>query len=654
MCNTFNRLLIFLFISFTSTFIHALPTSVYNNERDLYEQVQKNISEIAHYNDLPPELINDIKSLKNYPLYPYIDLSLIKRNIGKRPIKEIKQFISTYKDIPIIHSLRIYALKAKYKSQQWQDVISLYREGDKKQYQCMSLTAQYNTHKNDNNKQQKILKQVDKLWLYGRSLPKRCDAIIKHWQNAGMQTSKITLDRIELTLINRKGKLAKYLAKSLNKKDKRTYLYWKTLYNKPQLLSESHYWEKRGHLPNVIMKVATKRLTNKSLDSAIDLIPQIKKHIGFTQKTRDELNNKIALQAMIKDKKTPQHWLQKINWLSMTPAQQEQILRYLVGKDQWSTIKSLYKQQPPTAEIPLVWQYWYAHSLEQTGFPILANDLFQNIATKRRYYGFLASDKLGLSYSLNHQPLIQDESIISQLKTNNYLMRAKEFYLLGEDLPARREWYQLVKPLSEQQRIGASHIAHQWGWHNRTIITLTMTKERDDLDLRFPTPYQPEFINQSKLNDMTLSWPIAIARQESAFLPRATSSAGAKGLMQLLPSTAKIQAKKEDVSYKSSKQLLEPAFNIKLGTAYLNEMLGLFDNNLAVAAAAYNAGPHRVKHWVKKALSQEKWVESIPYRETRNYVKNVLSYTVIYQHHLAQTQKMPSAAIEPQRMSISN
>ena len=163
MCNTFNRLLIFLFISFTSTFIHALPTSVYNNERDLYEQVQKNISEIAHYNDLPPELINDIKSLKNYPLYPYIDLSLIKRNIGKRPIKEIKQFISTYKDIPIIHSLRIYALKAKYKSQQWQDVISLYREGDKKQYQCMSLTAQYNTQKNDSNKQQKILKQVDKL-----------------------------------------------------------------------------------------------------------------------------------------------------------------------------------------------------------------------------------------------------------------------------------------------------------------------------------------------------------------------------------------------------------------------------------------------------------------------------------------------------------
>jgi soluble lytic murein transglycosylase len=88
---------------------------------------------------------------------------------------------------------------------------------------------------------------------------------------------------------------------------------------------------------------------------------------------------------------------------------------------------------------------------------------------------------------------------------------------------------------------------------------------------------------------MTLIWPIAIARQESAFLPRATSSAGAKGLMQLLPSTAKIQAKKEGVLYKSSKQLLEPAFNIKLGTAYLNEMLGLFDNNLAVAAAAYNA-----------------------------------------------------------------
>jgi soluble lytic murein transglycosylase len=118
----------------------------------------------------------------------------------------------------------------------------------------------------------------------------------------------------------------------------------------------------------------------------------------------------------------------------------------------------------------------------------MANHLFKMIAKKRLYYGFLASDKLGLNYSLNHQALTQDKSIIKQLNTNNYLTRAKEFYLLGEDLPARREWYQLVKPLNEQQRDGASPIANQWGWHNRTIITLTMTEERDDLDLRFPMP----------------------------------------------------------------------------------------------------------------------------------------------------------------------
>lgn len=650
----FTRVLVVLILSLLSKLTHALPTSIYNNERDLYVKVQQHINDVAHYNDLPDDLIANIELLKQYPLYPYVELSLIKRNIAKRPVKEIKQFLTTYNELPIIHSLRIYALKAKYKSKQWQDVISLYRQGDKKQYHCMSLTAQYNANKNNRSKQKELLKQVNKLWLYGRSLPKNCDLIIKHWQNANMQTSKITLERIKLTLMNHKGKLAKYLAKSLNKKDKRTYLYWKKLYNKPQLLSEAHYWNKRGHFPNVIMKIAIERLIRKSFDSSIDILPMIQKHIGFTNKTRHQLINKIALKAMIKNKKTSTYWLKKINWPLMTSAQQEQILRYVVGKNQWDTVKSLYRQHSTTTEIPLVWQYWYAHALEQTGFEEPANNLFKKIAKERRYYGFLASDKLGINYSLNHQNLIKDSSIIKQLNTNNYLIRAREFYLLKEDLSARREWYQLVKPLNEQQRIGASHIANQWGWHNRTIITLTMTKERDDLNLRFPIPYQSEFITQSTLNDMALSWPIAIARQESAFLTRATSSAGAKGLMQLLPSTAKIQAKKEGVSYKSSTQLLKPAYNIKLGTAYLNEMLGLFDNNLAVAAAAYNAGPHRVKHWVKEKLSQDQWVESIPYRETRNYVKNVLAYTVIYQHHLAQNQKMPSVVIEPQRMSILN
>jgi len=641
--------LILSFIGLTFNVISAPSNYPYKDQRELYIKTQEKIDSISHRKKLPTKLIAQIESLKDYPLYPYLALSVIKRNIVKRPVKEIQTFLDKYQTLPITYSLRTYALNEKYHSKQWADVIKLSQADDNTIYQCMNLTALYRS-----NKRKQALAGVNDIWLNGNSLPKTCNKILKLWQQAGMQTSEITLQRIELTLINREGRLAKYLAKSLNKKDKATYLYWKKLYNKPHLLTQKHYWEKRGHYANVMMKIAIERLTYRSLDKAIKILPNIEKNIGFTKAIQQKLKSKIALKALLKNKKSSTHWLKKINWEYITAAQQEQVLRHFVVKKQWEVVKSLYTTHKSQSGDVLAWQYWYASALEKTKNTEQAKNLFKEIAKKRRYYGFLASDKLGIDYSLNHHALPKEPEIINELESNGHLLRAKEFYLLGEDLPARREWYRLVKSLTEQQRYGASHIANQWGWHNRTIITLTMTEQKDDLDLRFPMPYQPQFSSQAKSRAMKTSWPLAIARQESAFLPNATSSAGAKGLMQILPSTAKIQARREGIPYKSRKQLLDPAFNIKLGTAYLNEMLGLFDNNLAVAAAAYNAGPHRVKRWVKQSLAQDQWIESIPYKETRNYVKNVLSYAVIYQHHLDQVGKMPSAVIKPQQMSIIN
>ena len=646
----FTRFFSLAFFSYSLAIsVSATPVNNLETQRAEFDEVRQTLDKLSSRKAVPKQLRQRVNALKDYPLYPYLQLSLFKRQLEKRSVEDINAFLTTYKKLPFKHSLRVLALKKKFKRRQWQDVIALYRPGDRVSYQCMQLTALYKS-----KQQQEALAQVDSLWLTGSSLPNQCDYIIKRWQKAGKQTSQLTMQRIELTLKKREGRLAKYLAKSLNAKDKATYLYWKKLYNKPQMVSKSHYWKKRGHFANIAMKIAIERITHRDIDKAITLIDRIEKHIGFTEKTRLQLINNIALRAMLKEKESAQFALSHITWSALNTAKQEQILRHLVTIGQWATISELYMAHYQVIDAPLEWQYWYASSLEELGSKEKAKTLYGEIAKKRRYYGFLASDKLGQSYSLNHQKLAKDNAIISALKNNDYLRRASEFYLLGDDLPARREWYQLVKPLTEEQRVAAAHIANEWQWHNRAIITLTMTAQRDDLDLRFPMPHQRDFIVQAKAQDMTLSWPLAIARQESAFLKDATSSAGARGLMQLMPGTAKLQAKKDGVLYYSRKQLHEPSLNIKLGTAYLSDMLGRFDNNLAVAAAAYNAGPHRVKHWVKEELAQDQWVESIPYRETRSYVKNVLAYAVIYQHHLSQTQRLPSAAINPARMGISN
>ena len=209
---------------------------------------------------------------------------------------------------------------------------------------------------------------------------------------------------------------------------------------------------------------------------------------------------------------------------------------------------------------------------------------------------------------------------------------AQELYNLGRLLEANREWYNAKQALSTDQQQLAARLAHNWGWHLQAIIIAAQTEDWDNITHRFPQPYASLFRSQAQKQGLDLSFPIAIARQESAFLSSARSHAGARGLMQLMPATAKQTAKRHQVSYKTISELNNPMTNVTLGSAYLSDMMKKFDQNPAYAAAAYNAGPHRVTRWLKERghLPLDVWIETIPFSETRKYVQNVLAYRVIY------------------------
>ena len=161
-------------------------------------------------------------------------------------------------------------------------------------------------------------------------------------------------------------------------------------------------------------------------------------------------------------------------------------------------------------------------------------------------------------------------------------------------------------------------------------------KSCDSLTERFPVAHKDIFTRHARELDIPISWSLAVARQESAFMPDAKSSAGARGLMQLMPSTARIIARSEGIKYSSRNKLLEADFNIRLGSHYLRWMLGRYDNNRILASAAYNAGPGNVDKWLDADADLDVWIETIPFKETRNYVKNVLAYSAIYNYLLEQ------------------
>ena len=225
-----------------------------------------------------------------------------------------------------------------------------------------------------------------------------------------------------------------------------------------------------------------------------------------------------------------------------------------------------------------------------------------------------------------------------------FLLRVRELLAMNEVTAARSEWIHNMDRNPVAQRIEFGHIALNQGWHELAILSSIRAEAWDALDLRFPLPLKRTFSQMAQERSMNTSLLYAISRQESALYPLAQSPVGARGLMQLMPATAKETAAKLGVPYRNEQQLFDPAMNIRLGSAYLKRLLDVYDGNRILAAAAYNAGPGRVKRWRDQSTNKpmDVWVESIPYRETRNYVQNVLSFDLIYQQKLQQPLRFMS------------
>ena len=216
------------------------------------------------------------------------------------------------------------------------------------------------------------------------------------------------------------------------------------------------------------------------------------------------------------------------------------------------------------------------------------------------------------------------------------IQMAKELFTMGETLAARRQWTWVTRQMNNRQLQVAALLARHWGWHDRAILTMGKTDQLDDLELRFPILYRDMVEDSAQKSKIDASWVYGILRQESAFVTDARSGAGALGLMQLMPQTGRQTGRLLNLNINSNSAILKIENNLRLGAGYLKNVLDVNRGHQVLATASYNAGPSRVKEWLPDddGLDADMWVESIPFTETRNYVKNVLGYTVVYAYRL--------------------
>ena len=580
------------------------------------------------------------EQLGDYPLAPYVEYKALNRRLYSLPYAEVDTFLNQHANSYLGDRLLQSWLFRLAKKKRWHEYQSYYNSDlqhriDNVTLQCYYLRARlYNGEKT-------ALDDVLPLWNSGNSRPKACDPLFKHWIKAGWLRDDIVWDRHRKALENRKLSLALYVSRYfknplLNKRAEQ----YRAVYQRPSRILKTHRYQNQDPETKEIILYGIKRSARKNLTGSLAAWQRYDAQQLFSDADRLDMQEFLSLKlAKRGDMKRAEALLAGQSASDDTLI--ERLVRASLQQQDWLKTRYWITRLSNKAQMSERWRYWTARTTAATDNSLAATEkvqsIYANLALSRGFYGFLAADILGRNYKLVDRPVSPKPELMLRLQQLPGMKRAREFLALKRINAARREWLYTTRNFGQIEMKAAGVMAQQWGWHRKGIQAMASARYWDDLGVRFPLAFQSQVEITANATQVEPHLLFAVARQESAFSPDARSRVGATGLMQLMPSTARATARKIGVKYQR-KNLLQPAANIELGGSYLNQLLNRFDGNRILAAAAYNAGPHRVNKWLNKnaegQLPYDIWIETIPFKETRHYVQNILAYSVIYGYRL--------------------
>jgi soluble lytic murein transglycosylase len=310
-----------------------------------------------------------------------------------------------------------------------------------------------------------------------------------------------------------------------------------------------------------------------------------------------------------------------------------QVREAIARGDDATALKAIIAMDPVQRNDPR-WQYFEARLREKQGDAKAAHALYEQAARTATYHGFLAADRLHQPYSICPIELTVSDDTRAKVAATPALIRALELFQIDRLAWAEREWKQALTGFDDTQRQIAVALAEEAGWYDRSTFALGQNAP-DELrlySLRFPLNEANTVREQARANGIDPAWVAAEIRAESAWMPMARSGADARGLMQLLPSAGARAAHSLGIPWSGGDMLYEPQTNITLGSAYLRQMLDRFDGRTYLAIGAYNAGATPVERWLaqRPRLDPDFWIETVDYKETRDYIMRVLAFSVIY------------------------
>lgn len=568
--------------------------------------------------------------VQDHPLLPWVEATQLRHRLGSVPRREIRAALQRMDGQPAGEWLRSAWLNHLAAKAQWTDFLADYRPQDSLEMRCAHLAARLATGRTD----AQWIADGKALWLHAQSLPDRCDAPFASLQALGHINAELRWERIELALLAGQTGLARYLARELPADDAARVRDYADFIDAPQ--DRAADWPRTARSAAVAV-AGLSRLARKSPDEAEARLAALAAPLGLDEAARGQVLYQVALWTVASYLPGAKARLARVPASAYDERLHEWRVREALNRRDDADALAALEAMPPAQRSDPRWQYFEARVRERLGQAGAARALYAKAAATATFHGFLAADRLGQPYALCPLEPSDDAALRARVAGQPGLVRALELHTLDRRLPALREWAALLRTLDDQERKVAIEFARDAHWYDRAVFTIGT--EPDDLryySLRFPLHHESVVRREARRQGVDPAWVAAQTRAESAWMPRARSHANARGLMQLLPRTAQRTARRLGQAWSGAASLYHPETNLVLGIAHLRHELDEHGGIAYQAIAAYNAGPAPVMRWNRDRpdFDPDLWIETVTYKETREYVARVLAFSVIYDWRL--------------------
>lgn len=567
-----------------------------------------------------------LNELSDYPLYPYLRFAYLDNTLAQQPPDAIQAFLTEQAQLPIAKTLRDDWLRSLAERGKWSELLANYQGGPGSALRCAVLSAHL---ANDNPPAANWVSAAEQLWQVPRSQPATCNVAFDYLQKHHKINNDMVRKRFEGAMQAREYALARYLVPLLNAVDRPWANIWLDMAANPaQVLADMQVPDQPQY--QQIMLDGVQLVARDDPAEARHLWSVLSHRYHFAADDARAVEVQIALWSARNHLPDAAGLLERVRDYGGTLLVEWRI-RTALRNAQWKTALAALPQLGAVGAKP-EWRYWKARALAATGNTAAADAIYKALADGMDYYGFLAADRLQQAYAISNEPAQPAPDVMKQIGARPGFLRARELFYAQLYGYANAEWAAASADLSRPAQCQMALLAAKWGWHARAIRTLDNNGCAQDLAITYPLAFNSVLVPRALDLQLNLAWIYGVIRAESLFSPGAASGAGALGLMQLMPATGHHVARSLGLDLAGTDALLQPDTNLTVGSTYLSRVLQRFDGSEPLATAAYNAGPRRVDSWLPRdgSIPMDVWVDTIPFLETRTYVRRVLTGAVIF------------------------